>query len=100
MQGCQYREHTVQIDTDRDRAILKLAQMAADEVGCIYQMPPASTNKDINTSIGASSNTTMGIDPWWNGMALLPNRERQGLLPSLNVDGKSFKLRLFFYFVI
>lgn len=61
---------------------MKLAQVAADEVGCIYQMPSIP-----NKNIGATSSTS-GIDQWWNGMALTPNRDRQGLLPTLNTDGK------------
>lgn len=73
--GCQFREHTVQIETDRDRAILKLAQLV-DEGGCLYELPPPPRPQ----SSGA-------VDPWWNGIALTPNRDRQGLLPTLNLEG-------------
>uniref|UniRef100_A0A182Q0T7 SANT and BTB domain-containing protein n=1 Tax=Anopheles farauti TaxID=69004 RepID=A0A182Q0T7_9DIPT len=71
--GCQFREHTVQVDTDRDRAVLQLA-LHASEGGCLYEQPPF---KPPNTS----------SDPWWNGIGILPHRSRQGLLPTFHVDG-------------
>ncbi|XP_062543396.1 SANT and BTB domain regulator of class switch recombination isoform X2 [Armigeres subalbatus] len=71
--GCQFREHTVQADTDRDRAILQLA-MQASEGGCLYETAPFKPPNSIN-------------DPWWNGIGILPHRSRQGLLPTFNVDG-------------
>lgn len=80
--GCQHREHTVQIETDRDRAILKLAQLAADEGGCLYEAPPTALG-------GASRVVSSTAEPWWQGIALTPNRDRQGLLPTLNCDGKN-----------
>lgn len=75
LQGCQYREHTVQIFSDRDRAILKLAQVAA-EGNCLYEMPP---NKLLKMNV---SN-----DAWWNGIILTPSKERPGLLPQIVLDG-------------
>ncbi|XP_055627087.1 SANT and BTB domain regulator of class switch recombination [Toxorhynchites rutilus septentrionalis] len=71
--GCQFREHTVQADTDRDRAIHHLAMQAA-EGGCLYETAPF---KPSNTA----------SDPWWNGIGILPHRSRQGLLPMFHVDG-------------
>ncbi|XP_058466941.1 SANT and BTB domain regulator of class switch recombination [Malaya genurostris] len=73
--GCQFREHTVQADTDRDRAILQLAVQAA-EGGCLYETAPF---KPPNTA----------SDPWWNGIGILPHRSRQGLLPTFHVDGEA-----------
>ncbi|XP_053688714.1 SANT and BTB domain regulator of class switch recombination [Sabethes cyaneus] len=71
--GCQYREHTVQADTDRDRAILQLAMQAA-EGGCLYETAPFKPPSTVN-------------DPWWNGIGILPHRSRQGLLPTFHVEG-------------
>ncbi|KFB42675.1 AGAP004888-PA-like protein [Anopheles sinensis] len=71
--GCQFREHTVQVDTDRDRAVLQLA-LHASEGGCLYEPSPF---KPPNTS----------AEPWWNGIGILPHRSRQGLLPTFHVDG-------------
>ncbi|XP_058837858.1 SANT and BTB domain regulator of class switch recombination isoform X2 [Topomyia yanbarensis] len=71
--GCQFREHTVQADTDRDRAILQLAMQAA-EGGCLYETAPFKPPNTVN-------------DPWWNGIGILPHRSRQGLLPTFHVDG-------------
>ncbi|XP_055686817.1 SANT and BTB domain regulator of class switch recombination [Lutzomyia longipalpis] len=70
--GCQYREHSVSIENDRDRSILQLAQVAA-EGGCLFDVAPMKSN-------------TQNGDPWWTGIALLPHRSRQGLLPMLHVD--------------
>uniref|UniRef100_A0A1Q3FT16 SANT and BTB domain-containing protein n=1 Tax=Culex tarsalis TaxID=7177 RepID=A0A1Q3FT16_CULTA len=72
--GCQYREHTVQADTDRDRAILQLA-IHASEGGCLYETAPFKPPSTANQ------------EPWWNGIGILPHRSRQGLLPSFHVDG-------------
>lgn len=49
-------------------------------------MPPTSNKNAI--AIGASGSTSSNIDPWWSGIALTPNRDRQGLLPTINTDGK------------
>ncbi|XP_055701807.1 SANT and BTB domain regulator of class switch recombination [Phlebotomus papatasi] len=70
--GCQYREHTVQIENDRDRSILQLAQVAA-EGGCLFD-------------VALVKNHPQNGEPWWTGIALLPHRSRQGLLPTLHVD--------------
>ncbi|XP_055606471.1 SANT and BTB domain regulator of class switch recombination isoform X2 [Uranotaenia lowii] len=77
--GCQFREHTVQADTDRDRSILQLA-IHASEGGCLYETAPF---KPPNTT----------TDPWWNGIGILPHRARQGLLPSFHVDGEAHTSR-------
>lgn len=70
--GCEEREHTVQIETEKDRAILQLSQVAA-EGGCLFEPPPTKSN---NTS----------LEPWWTGIAILPHRSRLGLLPCLHVE--------------
>ncbi|XP_035912413.1 uncharacterized protein KIAA1841 homolog [Anopheles stephensi] len=71
--GCLFREHTVQVEADRDRAVLQLA-LHASEGGCLYEQPPF---KPPNTS----------ADPWWSGIGIVPHRSRQGLLPTFHVDG-------------
>ncbi|GAB0100594.1 Kiaa1841 [Sergentomyia squamirostris] len=70
--GCQYREHSVSIENDRDRSILQLAHMAS-EGGCLFDVAPVKTQPQNG-------------EPWWSGIALLPHRSRQGLLPALHVD--------------
>lgn len=72
--GCQYREHLVQADTDRDKAILHLAQMAA-EGDCLFGVPPAPAVKN-------------NAENWWSGITLIPYRSKLGLLPPLHVDGE------------
>lgn len=76
MKGCQYREHTVQILNDRDRAILKLAQVAA-EGNCLYEPPPSKLLK-----------ASILNDTWWNGIILTPSKDRPGLLPPIVLTGK------------
>lgn len=76
--GCQFREHTVHLDNDKDRAIFQLSQIAS-EGGC-------SLSEPVQNKIVPGS-----ADPWWNGLALLPHRSRQGLLPSLHVDDPNLK---------
>lgn len=79
LKGCQYREHTVHADSDRDRAILSLVHLA-EIGGCLYDSAPTNRN-------------TSGVnDSWWNGITLAPSRENQGLLPHLNVNFESKKL--------
>lgn len=78
-QGCQYREHTIQIFNDRDRQILKLAQIAS-ESSALYEIAP-----NCPATPGAASSN----ESWWNGIALMPTKERPGLLPTINLDGKS-----------
>lgn len=56
MKGCQYREHTVHADCDRDRAILSLVNLA-EVGGCLYDVAPTRVSSSIN-------------DPWWNGITL------------------------------
>lgn len=75
--GCQRREHLVQAESDRDRAILNLAQMAA-EGECLFDAPPA---------IVVAKNST---ENWWSGITLIPYRSKLGLLPTLHVDGREF----------
>lgn len=65
----------MQILNDRDRAILKLAQVAA-EGNCLYEIPP---NKMLKASV---SN-----DTWWNGIILTPSKDRPGLLPQIALAG-------------
>lgn len=77
-QGCQYREHTIQIFNDRDRATLKLAQIASEGSG-LYEIAPI-----IPTTPAIPSSN----ESWWNGIALMPTKDRPGLLPSINLDGK------------
>lgn len=76
--GCQYREHTIQIFNDRDRQILKLAQIAADGSGLYENVPAAPTAPYAQPS----------SESWWSGIALMPTRERIGILPNINLDGK------------
>lgn len=57
LKGCQYREHTVLTDSDRDRAILSLVHLA-EIGGCLYEAAPTRVN-------GGSVN-----DSWWNGITL------------------------------
>lgn len=72
--GCLFREHSVLVENDRDRAILLLAQTAA-EGGCLLaDAPILKTLSNLH-------------EPIWSNMSLLPNRTRQGLLPSLYLDG-------------
>lgn len=75
-QGCQYREHTVQIIDDRDRAILKLAQVAA-EGNCLYEPPPSKLLK-----------ASAVHETWWHGIVLAPSKDRPGLLPQIVFAGK------------
>lgn len=63
------------ISNDRDRAILKLAQVAA-EGNCLYELP---SNKLLNMNV---SN-----DAWWHGIILTPSKERPGILPQIVLDG-------------
>lgn len=68
--GCEEREHSIQIETDRDRAVLQLSQIAA-EGGCLFEAPPSKSNNN-------------SMEPWWTGIAILPHRSRLGLLPCLH----------------
>lgn len=73
----------MQIFSDRDRAILKLAQVAA-EGNCLYELPP---NKLLKM--------TVSNDAWWNGIILTPSKERPGLLPQIVFDGMRSKRHYF-----
>lgn len=84
--GCQYREHTIQIFNDRDRAILKLAQVAA-EGSCLYETPPSKLLKTNNLN-----------ETWWSGVILTPTKERPGLLPQIILDGESSEIIIFFLY--
>lgn len=80
-QGCQFREHTVLVETDRDRAVLKLFQLA-EEGGCLHEPVPTGT-----TSTGHQLQLQNG-EQWWYGVQLMPSRSTvHGLLPSLSLDG-------------
>lgn len=79
--GCHYREHLVQADSDRDKAILNLAQLAS-EGECLFEVPPTTT-----TPSTTAKNTN---ENWWSGITLIPYRSKLGLLPALHVDGKNF----------
>lgn len=81
LKGCQYRDHTVQIESDRDRAIMRLIQ-STEIGGCLYETPPQNAT---NTQMGHGSSTN---EQWWNGMALAPDRNNHGLLPVLSEDSK------------
>lgn len=75
--GCQHREHTVQIENEKDRAILQLSQIAG-EGGCLYELPIPKSNANCN-------------EIWWNGVSILPYRSRQGLLPPLHIEDSCLK---------
>lgn len=77
-QGCQFREHTVQPENERDRAILHLCTVAA-EGGNLYEQSPI---KAYSNSQGEN---------WWAGIALIPRGIRQGLLPTFHIEGTWFQ---------
>lgn len=88
--GCQYREHTVQILNDRDRAILKLAQVAA-EGNCLYEQPPSKLLK-----------ASVLNETWWNGIILTPSKDRPGLLPPIVLVGNfnyKFQMKKVIFFI-
>lgn len=66
----------MQIIDDRDRAILKLAQVAA-EGNCLYEPPPQKVHKASTLH-----------DTWWHGIVLAPSKDRPGLLPPIVFAGK------------
>lgn len=72
--GCLFREHSVLVENERDRAILQLVQ-SVSEGGCLFADPPMTKTL---------SNLP---EPIWSTMLLLPTKTRQGLLPPLYVDG-------------
>ncbi|EDW69607.1 SANT and BTB domain regulator of class switch recombination [Drosophila virilis] len=74
--GCQFREHSVLVDTDRERAILTIAQLVAENYA-LCEQPPMQTQQ-----LAAAGE----INPNWLGISLTPQRCRQGLLPQLCMD--------------
>lgn len=77
--GCQFRDHCVVAENDRDRAILNLVSQVSENNSAMFELPPAAKL----TSASASN------EPWWNGMSILSNRARQGILPAMHFEGKS-----------
>lgn len=77
-QGCQFREHSVLVDTDRERAIFTIAQLVAENYG-LCEPPPQHMQE-----LAASGE----ISPNWLGISLTPQRCRQGLLPQLCMDSE------------
>lgn len=76
--GCQHRDHCVVAETDRDRAILNLVTQVSENNLLMFEPPPAKL---------ATAN--ISTECWWNGLSILSNRSRQGLLPPLHFgDGK------------
>ncbi|KNC30373.1 hypothetical protein FF38_02690 [Lucilia cuprina] len=74
--GCQFREHSVLVETDRERSILTIVQLAI-EGKALGDCPPHRM-QDILANAE--------IEPRWMGISLMPQRCRQGLLPVLNPD--------------
>ncbi|XP_017840657.2 uncharacterized protein KIAA1841 homolog [Drosophila busckii] len=74
--GCQFREHSVLVETDRERAILAIAQLVAENYALCEQVPLR-----IQELAAAGE-----INPNWLGISLTPQRCRQGLLPQLCMD--------------
>uniref|UniRef100_A0A336LZB2 CSON008929 protein n=1 Tax=Culicoides sonorensis TaxID=179676 RepID=A0A336LZB2_CULSO len=71
--GCQFREHTIIPESDRDRAIIQLCMVAADG-GNLYEQPP------IKPYVAGQN------ENWWTGISLIPKGARQGLLPTLFIE--------------
>ncbi|XP_055375904.1 SANT and BTB domain regulator of class switch recombination, partial [Condylostylus longicornis] len=78
--GCQFREHSVLVESDRDRAVLALAQIAA-EGGCLTESPKMKT----------ATQCGVAYEPIWTGISLMPTKCRQGLLPVVHVDESNSK---------
>lgn len=76
LQGCQFREHSVLVDTDRERAILAIAQLVGENYA-LSEQPPLHLQE-----LAAAGE----ISPNWLGISLTPQRCRQGLLPQLCMD--------------
>ncbi|XP_062128250.1 LOW QUALITY PROTEIN: SANT and BTB domain regulator of class switch recombination [Drosophila sulfurigaster albostrigata] len=74
--GCQFREHSVLVDTDRERAILTIAQLVGENYA-LCEQPPLHMQE-----LAAAGE----ISPNWLGISLTPQRCRQGLLPQLCMD--------------
>lgn len=87
--GCQFRDHCVVAENDRDRAILNLVTQVSENNMMMFESPPVAKLSSANTSSEA----------WWNGMSILSNRTRQGILPVLHLDGKKKRDdRVIFYY--
>ncbi|XP_037881137.1 uncharacterized protein KIAA1841 homolog [Glossina fuscipes] len=80
--GCQFRDHSVLVETDRERSILAIYQLASEN--CALGDHPPWKLKEIAA--------TGQCEPRWVGMSLLPQRRRQGLLPTLNPAGSNSHL--------
>lgn len=79
--GCQYRDHCVVAENDRDRQIFFLVNQVSENNMMMFEAPPAKL-APVNIS----------TDSWWSGLSILSNRSRQGLLPALHVgDGNNTK---------
>ena len=76
--GCQFRDHCVVAENDRDRAILNLVTQVSENNLMMFEPPPTAK---LTSSSGAN-------DPWWSGMSILSNRTRQGILPVLHLEGE------------
>lgn len=77
--GCQFRDHCVVAENDRDRAILNLVSQVSENNSAMFEPSPAAKLTSASTS----------NDPWWNGMSILSNRARQGILPVMHFEGES-----------
>jgi hypothetical protein len=76
--GCQFRDHCIVAENDRDRAILSLVLQVSENNLMMFEPPPPAKL----TSVGGSN------EPWWSGMSILSNRARQGILPVMHFEGK------------
>ncbi|XP_075163673.1 uncharacterized protein LOC142236295 [Haematobia irritans] len=74
--GCQIREHSVLVETDRERSILSIVQLAT-EGHALGDSPPLKMQEAL---------TGGDNEPRWMLLSLMPQRCRQGLLPVLNPD--------------
>ncbi|XP_013113603.1 SANT and BTB domain regulator of class switch recombination [Stomoxys calcitrans] len=74
--GCQIREHSVLVETDRERSILSIVQLAT-EGHALGDSPPLKMQESL---------TSAEHEPRWMLLSLMPQRCRQGLLPVLNPD--------------
>lgn len=73
--GCHFREHSVLAETDRERQILQIIQVISDN--CILCDPPEESLRNSEKI------------PPWGGVPLTPQQCRQGLLPAMEVGGKT-----------
>ncbi|XP_061391865.1 SANT and BTB domain regulator of class switch recombination [Musca vetustissima] len=74
--GCQFREHSVLVETDRERSILSIVQLAT-EGHALGDCPPP---KMLETMASGETESR------WMLLSLMPQRCRQGLLPVINPD--------------